>query len=288
MTKADQPLRPTIENLLQLALQQLVGTDDNPRLEAEILLAHVLDRPRTWLRAWPQHAPTAMQCARFKTLLTRRIAGEPIAYLTGERDFWDMTLRVTPDTLIPRPETELLVELALERIPADADWRIADLGTGSGAIALALARERPACHLIATDISRAALAVARGNAERLGIANIEFRHGSWLTPLSDERFQLIASNPPYIHPDDPHLRRGDLRFEPAGALGAAPDGLADIRTIAREAADHLPPGGWLLLEHGYDQGAAVRGILANQGYREPTTVTDLGGHERVSLGRRPA
>lgn len=196
-----------------------------------------------------------------------------------------MTLRVTPDTLIPRPETELLVELALECIPLEADWRIADLGTGSGAIALALARERPACHVIATDTSDAALQVAHSNTERLGISNIEFRHGPWLAPLAGERLSLIASNPPYVHPDDPHLTRGDLRFEPAAALGSAPDGLHDIREITREAHEHLLPGGWLLLEHGYDQGSAVRDILAAQGYGEVATRSDLGGHDRVSLGR---
>lgn len=229
--------------------------------------------------------PSPKQRDAFDRLVKRRNSGEPIAYITGERGFWDMTLRVTPDTLIPRPETERLVELALECIPLTANWRIADLGTGSGAIALALARERPLCHLIATDTSNAALRVARSNAEKLAISNIEFRHGPWLAPLAGERLPLIASNPPYVHPDDPHLMRGDLRFEPVTALGSAPDGLRDICEIVREARKHLLPGGWLLLEHGYDQGSAVRGILAAQGYCEVTTHSDLGGHERVSQGR---
>ncbi len=277
-----------IETVLQQASHKLATVTETSRLEAEILLAHVLGKSRTWLRTWPEHVPSAGQQRRFHELLARRAAGEPVAHLTGERDFWDMTLRVTPDTLIPRPETERLVELALERIPQEADWRIADLGTGSGAIALALARERPACHVIATDLSADALRVARGNAERLGVGNLEFRHGPWLAPLAGERLPLIVSNPPYVHPDDPHLTRGDLRFEPASALGSAPDGLRDIREIAHAAREHLTPGGWLLLEHGYDQGPAVRDILATQGYGELATHTDLSGHERVTLGRRPA
>ncbi len=277
-----------IETVLQQASHKLATVTETSRLEAEILLAHVLGKSRTWLRTWPEHVPSTGQQRRFHELLARRAAGEPVAHLTGERDFWDMTLRVTPDTLIPRPETERLVELALERIPQEADWRIADLGTGSGAIALALARERPACHVIATDLSADALRVARGNAENLGVGNLEFRHGPWLAPLAGEKLSLIASNPPYVHPDDPHLTRGDLRFEPASALGSAPDGLRDIREIAHAARAHLMPGGWLLLEHGYDQGPAVRDILAIQGYGELATHTDLSGHERVTLGRRPA
>ncbi len=277
----------TVETTLQQASRKLATAAETPRLEAEILLAHTLGKNRTWLRTWPEHRPSPEQRDAFNHLLERRTAGEPIAYLTGERDFWDMTLHVSPDTLIPRPETERLVELVLEHIPLEADWRIADLGTGSGAIALALARARRACHVIATDTSDAALQVANDNAERLGVGNVEFRPGPWLAPLAGERLALIASNPPYVHPDDPHLSRGDLRFEPASALGSAPDGLHDIREIVREAHKHLLPGGWLLLEHGYDQGAIVRDLLATQGYCEVATHTDLGGHERVSRGRTP-
>ncbi len=279
------PPRHDIEDLLQQARTKLTDNTESARLEAEILLAFTLGKNRSWLRTWPEHIPSPDQQDTFDHLLMRRTAGEPIAYITGERDFWDMTLRVTPDTLIPRPETERLVELALEHIPQATDWRIADLGTGSGAIALALARERPRCHLIATDVSAAALQVARSNAKKLGIRNIEFRLGPWLAPLAGERLALIASNPPYIHPDDPHLCCGDLRFEPAAALGSAPDGLHDIREITREARGHLLSGGWLLLEHGYDQGSAVRAILAAQGYCEVATHSDLGGHDRTSQGR---
>jgi len=276
---------PNVDELLRQARSRLTGNDAT--LEAEILLAHVLGKTRTWLRTWPEHVPSATQRRTFLDFVARRAAGEPVAYLTGEREFWDMRLRVTPDTLIPRPETELLVELALDRIPAGACWRIADLGTGSGAIALALARERPRCQVVATDVSGAALAVARDNAARLGVTNVDFRLGPWLAPLAGERFRLIASNPPYVHPDDPHLTRGDLRFEPPQALGSAPDGLRDIRDIARQARGHLCPGGWLLLEHGHDQGEAVAGILAALGYADVGTQRDLGGRDRITLGRFP-
>lgn len=281
-----RPLR--IEELIQLAQTRLNPATESPRLEAEILLAHTLQTTRTWLRTWPEHVPPTAQQKTFFDHLARRKAGEPIAYITGQRDFWDMTLHVTPDTLIPRPETELLVELALQHIPLDADWRIADLGTGSGAIALALARERPRCHIIATDTSAAALRVAQGNAKGLGVSNIEFRQGSWLEPLSDETLQLIASNPPYIHPDDPHLQCGDVRFEPSSALGSAPDGLHDIRCISHTARSYLAPAGWLLLEHGYDQGPAVANILRADNYSEVNTHTDLAQHDRISQGRRVA
>lgn len=278
-----------IDDALREAQEMLGQTDDgardNARLEAEILLAHVLGKSRTYLRTWPEGEIEANALAQFQHLVARRLAGEPITYLTGEREFWDMTLRVTPDTLIPRPETERLVELALERIPADAEWRIADLGTGSGAIALAIARERPASHVIATDSSPAALAVARENAQRLGVTNMEFRLGCWLAPLESEHFHLIASNPPYVHPADPHLARGDLRFEPQTALASSPDGLADIRTIVSEARRHLYPGGWLLLEHGYDQGRAIELLFKTEGYQAVEIMEDLAGRERVAIGR---
>jgi release factor glutamine methyltransferase len=277
-----------IDDALREAQQALGHATDDPRiarLDAEILLAHVLDCSRTHLRTWPEREVAADAHARFQQLVARRAAGEPVAYLTGSREFWDMTLRVTPDTLIPRPETERLVELALERIPADAQWRIADLGTGSGAIALALARERPRAHVVATDVSPSALEVARDNAARLKVTNIEFRLGRWCEPLAGERFQLIASNPPYVHPADPHLAQGDLRFEPPTALASSPDGLADIRIIIEGARAYLHPGGWLLLEHGYDQGRAVEALLRAEGYHAVEVVTDLGRRERVGIGR---
>ncbi len=256
--------------------------------EAEILLAHVLGKTRTWLHTWPERVLTPEQQAAFEGLLKRRLAGQPIAYLVGTRAFWSLDLTVTGETLIPRPETELLVEQALARIPLDAAWRIADLGTGSGAVALAIASERPACTLVATDRSAAALAVARDNAARYRLRNVVFCEGAWFTPLKDERFEMIVSNPPYIAEDDPHLAQGDVRFEPRGALVAGTDGLDDLRTLAAGAGEYLEPAGWLLLEHGYDQGAAVRKLLLAHGFEEVGSVRDGLGHDRVTLGRRPS
>lgn len=256
------------------------------RVDAIALLAHALARVPAWLYAHGDDRIEEEQLARFEALLSRRAAGEPVAYLTGRRGFWSFDLRVTPDTLIPRPETELLVELALARIPADAHApRLADLGTGSGAIALALAHERRRARVVAVDVSAGALDVARSNATELGLANVEFRLGDWLAPLAGERFDLIASNPPYIAEGDPHL--DDLRHEPAPALSSGRDGLDAIRIIADEARAHLLPGGWLLLEHGWDQGEAVRGILDAAGFAEVITDRDLEGRDRVTSGRWP-
>lgn len=252
--------------------------------DAELLLAHALGRSRSWLYAHRDDPVDAVDADRFLALLARRAAGEPVAYLTGRRGFWSFDLRVTPDTLIPRPETELLVELALARIPADAHApRLADLGTGSGAIALALAHERRRARVVAVDVSAGVLDVARSNASELGLANVEFRLGDWLAPLAGERFDLIASNPPYIAEGDPHL--DDLRHEPAPALSSGCDGLDAIRIIVGEAPAHLLPGGWLLLEHGWDQGQAVRDILDAAGFTEVMTDRDLEDRDRVTSGR---
>ncbi|MGQ4660083.1 peptide chain release factor N(5)-glutamine methyltransferase [Lysobacter sp. F6437] len=256
--------------------------------DAELLLAHVLDRPRSWLYAHGDDELDAAAAARFDILLTRRHAGEPVAYLTGHRGFWRFDLEVNRATLIPRPETELLVELALARLPADRPLRIADLGTGSGAIALALAHERPHADVVATDASPDALAVAATNAKALGLANVRFLQGDWFAPVAGETFDLIASNPPYIADGDAHLGEGDLRFEPRSALASGIDGLDAIRRIVADAPTHLLPGGWLLLEHGWDQGDAVRGLLATAGLVEVETVRDLEQRDRISLGRRPA
>lgn len=272
---------PRIDALLRAAAARVEPGD------AALLLAHALGRPRAWLYAHGDEAPDPAAMQRFEALLARREAGEPVAYLTGRRGFWRHELRVTPDTLVPRPETERLVELALERLAPGAPLRIADLGTGSGAIALALALERPRAKVVATDASPAALAVARGNADALGAGNIEFRHGSWFEPLAGERFDLVASNPPYVADGDPHLAQGDLRFEPAAALASGADGLDDIRVIVRDAPAHLVPGGWLLLEHGFDQGAAVRALLLAAGFAEVGTGRDLEGRDRVGFGRWP-
>ena len=256
--------------------------------DAELLLAHVLGASRGWLFAHGEEALQAEAGARFAALLARREAGEPVAYLVGRQGFWSLDLLVTPATLIPRPETELLVELALARLPPDAPARVADLGTGSGAVALAIAHERPNVQVVATDRSAEALAVARANAARNLVGNACFREGDWLAPLAGERFALIASNPPYIALADPHLEAGDLRFEPAAALSSGADGLDAIRTIARDAPAHLVPGGWLLLEHGWDQGAPVRQLLRQAGFAEVATAQDLEGRDRVSFGCWPA
>ena len=254
-------------------------------VDAALLLAHAAGKSRSWLYAHGGDEADAGVADRYTGLLARRVAGEPVAYLTGRRGFRHLELQVTPDTLVPRPETELLVELALERLPAAQAVRVADLGTGSGAIALALASECPRTRVVATDASAAALAVARNNAVTLGIANVEFREGDWFAPLRGERFDLIAGNPPYIALGDPHLEEGDLRFEPEAALSSGRDGLDAIRTIVRDAPAHLVPGGWLLLEHGWEQGGAVRALLSAAGFDDVSTVPDLEQRDRVTLGR---
>jgi len=275
----------TIDQIIRQATQQLAAVSPSPRLDAEVLLMHVTGLTRTALITRAQEPLLPEHDERLHMLLTRRARGEPIAYLTGRREFWSLDLCVTPDVLIPRPETELLVEQALAHIPEDAEWTVADLGAGSGAIALAIATERPHCRLIATDSSAAALAVARANATRLGIAKVEFWHGEWLKPLAGMRFDVIVSNPPYVRANDPHLTQGDVRFEPESALVAGADGLDAIRRIAVDALSCLRPGGWLLLEHGYDQAKAVRALLEIHGYDAVASCRDTAGHERVTAGR---
>ena len=254
--------------------------------DAKVLLAHALGKSPAWLVAHADEALDHDALGRFDALLRARVDGQPVAYLVGRRGFWTLDLAVTPDTLIPRPETELLVELALSRLPPDSASRIADLGTGSGAIALAIAVERPLCRVVATDASEAALRVAQGNARDHAIANVRFRHGNWFAPLAGERFDLIASNPPYIANGDAHLAEGDLRFEPASALSSGSDGLDDIREIISSAEGFLVGGGWLLLEHGLDQGAAIRELFEAAGFVEIATERDLESRDRVTLGRR--
>ena len=268
-----------------LAAAAVDGRDSESAREVELLLGHALGRDRAWLYAHADDALAAADAVRFYALLRRRAEGEPIAYLTGHREFWSLDLAVTPDVLIPRAETELLVELALARIPQNAAVEIADLGTGSGAIALALARERPRARVLATDASAAALGVARGNAQRLGIANVDFAQGDWCAALGGRRFDLIVANPPYVADADLHLVRGDLRFEPPCALASGKDGLDAIGVISRAAAAHLKPGAWLLFEHGFEQGPAARTQLTAGGFDEVFTTSDLEGRERVSGGR---
>lgn len=279
---------PSLRQVVADASARLGGID--ARHEAELLLLHVLERPRSWLFAHATDPLAAADQAAFETLLARRMAGEPVAYLTGRRGFWTLDLEVDPATLIPRPETERLVELALERLPSDQSLQLADLGTGSGAIALALASERPQAQVLATDASPGALAVAARNAARHELRNVCFAEGGhdWYAPLQGARFDLIASNPPYIASDDPHLDQGDLRFEPASALASGVDGLDDIRRIVDGGQAHLRPGGWLLIEHGWDQGAAIRALFDAAGFAEVQTAQDLEQRDRITLGRRPA
>lgn len=276
----------SLSEYLTHAGTELAPLSPSARADVEALAMHVCGLDRAGLVT---HGPDTLnpeQLRQLDALVRRRATGEPIAYLTGRREFWSLDLKVTAQTLIPRPETELLVELALARIPAQTPWDVADLGTGSGAVALALARERPACRLIATDVSPAALTVARDNARSHGIVHVTFREGHWLAALAGERFDLLVSNPPYIRDGDPHLDAGDVRFEPGIALRAGTDGLAAIREIATGAQDHLKPGGWLLLEHGYDQAQAVREIFVLAGYHDCASYLDFAGHARIIAGGR--
>lgn len=267
------------------ALLAAADLPDSPsaRLDAELLLAHVLGKPRSYLRTWPEHEPSAEQVTAFQALLARRRQGEPVAYLLGRQGFWSLQLIVAPHTLIPRPDTELLVETALQLLPATPLTAL-DLGTGTGAIALALASERPAWRLTGVDRIDEAVALAERNRVALQLGNASFQSSHWFSALGGQRFALIVSNPPYIRSDDQHLSQGDVRFEPASALVAGRDGLTDLREIIAQAPDHLEHGGWLLLEHGYDQAAAVRELLLARGFVQVESRRDLGGHERISLG----
>ena len=273
----------TARGLLAAAADSLGGNES--AREVELLLSHALARDRAWLYAHADDALDAADAVRFHALLMRRAAGEPIAYLIGRREFWTLDLAVTPAVLIPRPETELLVELALQRIPQNIKVEIADLGTGSGAIALALAHERPHARVLATDSSAVALALARGNAERLRIRNVEFAQGDWCAALGERKFDVVISNPPYIAVADVHLKHGDLRFEPHAALASGVDGLDAIRAMVRGVPTCMQPGASLLFEHGCDQGAAARALLEKSGFVEVFTERDLEERERVTGGR---
>lgn len=273
-----------ISDLLTQA-RQLLASECECRLEAEVLLCHALNTTRAWLYAHPAREIDTRQAEAFLQLVRRRRGGEPVAYITGFREFWSLRLQVTPDVLIPRPETELLVETALAHIPVDSNCRIADLGTGSGAVALAIASERPRCDIHATDISHAALAVARNNALSLAIENVHFHHGSWLSGLTGT-FDCIVSNPPYVSSDDPHLASGDCRHEPSAALSPGADAMTAIRQLAAAAWSRLEPGGILAFEHGFEQGKVCRELLLDLAYDEVDTIRDLTGHERVTSGKR--
>lgn len=270
---------------LREAVSQLQASE-SPRRDAEILLGFVTGKARTFILAFGETALTDEQQEQLAGLLARRVRGEPVAHLIGEREFWSLPLFVSPATLIPRPDTECLVEQALSRLPA-APCRILDLGTGTGAIALALASERPDCQVSAVDLIPDAVALAQRNADHLGIRNIEIVQSRWFSALEGQQFSLIVSNPPYIDAQDPHLAQGDVRFEPLSALVAADNGLADLHTLIKDAPRYLLPQGWLLLEHGWQQGAAVREIFARYGWQQVETCRDYGDNERLTLGRRP-
>lgn len=255
-------------------------------LDAQVLLAHVLRRDRTWLVAHRDEALQHGAATTFFALAERRRNGEPVAYLVGRREFWGLSLQVSPAVLVPRPETETLVELALEWLPTDRPLRVLDLGTGSGAIALAIARERPNADVVAIDASVAALTVARANATTLGLRNVTFMESDWYATVGGARFDLVASNPPYVAAGDPHLGLDDVRFEPLAALVAGADGLHALRTIVTGAGERLTPAGALLVEHGYDQAAAVRALLEDAGFVHLTARRDIAGIHRVAGGRR--
>lgn len=274
----------TVAQALRKAALRLA---EEGREDAEYLMAHAVGQSRSWLFAHANDELPAEVLAQFEQWISRRERGEPVAYLLGTRGFWRLDLAVTPDTLIPRPETERLVELALDRLPLHAPKVAADLGTGSGAIALALAHERPLLQVLATDLSPAALAVAQRNALANGLERVQFAQGAWFSALGGRRFDLIVSNPPYIEDRDPHLERGDLRFEPRTALASGTDGLDDLRIIIAGAPAHLMPGGSLLVEHGWNQGERVSRLFVAAGFSDVATVQDWEGRDRVTLGRLP-
>lgn len=272
-----------IRHWLKQAIATLNG-GDSPKRDAEILLSFVTGKSRSWLIAFDETLLSDQQLSQLDALLSRRARGEPVAHLVGEREFWSLPLRVTDATLIPRPDTELLVEQALAHLPVSAAT-ILDLGTGTGAIALALASERPDCQVIGVDRIAEAVELARSNAQQLNLPNARFALSHWFQQLTPQRFDIIVSNPPYIDASDHHLEQGDVRFEPRSALVAADSGLADLRTLIEQAADWLQPGGWLLLEHGWQQDQAVRDMMRQHGYRAVETVNDYGGNPRVTLGQ---
>jgi len=270
-----------IDAALATGTEQLRSISDSPRLDTELLLARALDVARSYLFAHPEDSLDPAAVARFSSAMERRAQGMPIAYITGEKEFWSMLLTVTPDTLVPRPETEVLVDQVLQRVPQGGEFAVLDLGTGCGAIALAVGKERPNCNVTATDVSDAALLVARENANRHAVANIEFLSGDWTAPVAGRSFDVIVSNPPYVPDADPDLDR--LQFEPRAALASGTDGLDAIRWISAAALTVLRSGGTLLIEHGETQQDAVAAILAADGWQDISHVKDLAGKPRVTI-----
>lgn len=280
----------TIAESLMLC-DRLAAVSDSPRLDCQLLLSHCLGKNTTYLRTWPDKTLEESVIAQYLGLLARRERGEPIAYLIGKQGFWDIDLAVNDSTLIPRPETELLVEIALAKLSAQASASILDLGSGTGAIALALAsaaKNSPERHwqILGCDAESQAVALALQNKQQLGFESINFIQSNWFSAIAPQCFDLIVSNPPYIDPDDVHLQQGDVRFEPRSALVAGNKGLADLESIVMGATTYLKSQGWLMLEHGFDQGDAVRGLLRDAGFTQVETYQDLNGLDRVSVGMK--
>lgn len=277
----------TLNDAIVAATAQLNNSSPTPALDAQVLLAHSLGQDRTYVIAHARDELDPGTQKRFDQLVADRLDGTPVAYLTGQQEFWSLPIMVTADTLIPRPETEILVELALEKIPEDEKFIVADIGTGSGAIAIAIASERKHSSVIASDSSTKAIEVARRNANQLALGNVEFVEGTAFDPFAGKKFNLVVSNPPYVAEKDPHLSRGDVRFEPRSALAAGPDGLDVIKQIVERAKDYLVPQGWLMIEHGYDQESAVEKLFERAGFEEIECYRDLAGQPRVTIGRIP-
>jgi release factor glutamine methyltransferase len=284
-------LTQTVHNAWAEAQHRLIKTlsleGNEAKFEAQLLLQNVLNVNRAWLLAHESDALQDKIKADFESLLARRLLGEPIAYILGQREFFGLNLIVTPDTLIPRPDTETLVETALDKIPTDTPFTVLDLGTGTGAVALAIAEHRPEAQVTAIDASSGALDIAKRNANQLDLTQVDFRLSNWFSALEGERFNLIVSNPPYIEQHDIHLTQGDLRFEPMSALASGTDGLDDIRQIVDNCLLHLHPQGWLMLEHGYNQAHLVTDLMAQSGLIDITTIKDLGANDRVTIGKNP-
>ena len=276
---------PSYDRLLEDGKHALYQQSDTPKIDAEVLLQHVVQRPLAWLISHGDKPASIEHIKRYYALIAERQRGQPVAYLTGEKEFWSLTLKVDSRVLVPRPDTETLVEQALARLTPTQTTQVLDLGTGSGAIALAIAKERPLAEVIAVDSSEEALDLATENARRNHVDNVAFLHSDWFAEVpAHMRFDLIASNPPYVHAEDPHLSEPDLRFEPAVALVGGGDGLDDIRMIVNNTPDFLQSGGWLLIEHGYDQAAAVVALYSSRGFQRIETYQDLNGQPRCTVG----
>lgn len=285
-TSAHQGSMRIDQALVHAKSKLATSQSDTIALDAELLLGFVLNKSRTYLYTWPETLLTEAQYTQYEQLLAQRLAGKPIAYLTGERAFFGLDFYVSEATLIPRPDTEILVETALEKmaIKNDQAWSFCDLGTGSGAIACALKHQQPHCQATAIDFSQAALEVAQQNAQRHQL-DISFKQGNWFQPVADQSFDLIVSNPPYIESKDPHLNQGDVRFEPETALVSGSDGLEDIRQLIAQAPKHLKADGWLILEHGYQQAKPVQALFQQAGFSHIETRQDYGNRPRITLGQ---